>query len=266
VKANDGIVETNDGVRIHYRQAGRGRPVVLVHGWRQSALAFAKQLDALSAYRRVVAVDLRGHGRSDRPAHGYRIARLATDLETVLSKLELEDATLLGHSMGCAVVWSHHELFGAERVSHIIVVDMPARVADAGLTPADATAVADRLAQLEDGPQLVAALRQTWFTDQVTAADLAGFAEQSATLPRAHSYSLLIDSGLQDWSDVIRRINVPLLAVGSAALATAMTRISELAPKGRLELFTEHQRGSHFMFWENPDRFNAILREFATTQ
>ena len=118
-----GEVTTNDGVGLRYREAGSGQPLVLVHGWSQAAALFRYQLDGLSDRYRVIAYDQRGHGESDKPAFGYRIARLAKDLHEFLVALDLRDAAVLGHSMGCSVLWAYWDLFGADRLAKLILVD-----------------------------------------------------------------------------------------------------------------------------------------------
>ena len=122
-------VLTNDGVRIHYLEAGEGDPVVLLPGFSQSALEFDKQITDLSRDYRVIAMDHRGHGRSDKPAYGYRVSRLAADLRDLLDDLQLSEVVLLGHSLGCSVIWSYWDLFGGDRISRLILVDQPAVVA-----------------------------------------------------------------------------------------------------------------------------------------
>ncbi|MFF3945849.1 alpha/beta fold hydrolase [Streptomyces sp. NPDC001902] len=116
-----GEVVTNDGVRLRYTEAGAGEPLVLVPGFAQSAAEFGPQIDGLSDRRRVIAPDHRGHGRSARPAHGHRIARLAMDLDNLLEALALRDVTLLAPSMGCPVVWSYWDLFGGERIARLVM-------------------------------------------------------------------------------------------------------------------------------------------------
>ena len=74
----------------------------------------------------MIALDLRGHGDSERPAHGYRISRLAKDVHDVLEALDLEGVTLLGHSMGCSVIWCYWDLFGSERLAKLVLVDQMA--------------------------------------------------------------------------------------------------------------------------------------------
>ena len=116
---------TSDGVRLHYLEAGLGRPLVLLPGWTQPAAGFAAQLADWSDSFRCLALDFRGHGESDRPAHGYRVARLARDCLDFLDHLGLEDAVLLGHSAGCVVIWSLLDLFGQDRVRALVLCDEP---------------------------------------------------------------------------------------------------------------------------------------------
>lgn len=89
-------------VRLHIEDSGgSGRPVVLVHGWPLSAEAWAPQVDVLKAAGfRVIAYDRRGFGRSDKPAAGYGYDALADDLHRVIDQCGLDDATLVGFSMG----------------------------------------------------------------------------------------------------------------------------------------------------------------------
>ncbi len=118
-----GEVMTNDGIGLWYLEAGVGRPLVLVHGWSQAAALFRYQIEGLSARYRVIAYDQRGHGESDKPAFGYKIARLAKDLHEFLVALDLRDVAALGHSMGCSVLWCYWDLLGAERLAQLVLVD-----------------------------------------------------------------------------------------------------------------------------------------------
>ena len=105
-------VTTNDGIRLHYVEKGSGAPLVMIPGWSQTAAQFEAQVEGLSASRRVIAFDMRGHGESDKPEHGYKIQRLAMDLRNAIEALGLERVSLLGHSMGCSVIWCYIDLFG----------------------------------------------------------------------------------------------------------------------------------------------------------
>jgi pimeloyl-ACP methyl ester carboxylesterase len=66
---------------------------------------------------------MRGHGDSEKVDHGYRIPRLARDVYDLLQGLGLTDVTLLGHSMGCSVIWCYLDLYQQERIKKLILVD-----------------------------------------------------------------------------------------------------------------------------------------------
>lgn len=78
------------GVAISYRISGAGEPVVLLHGWPESSLGWAKVLPLLAARYRVVAPDLRGFGESDRPLAGYDSRTVADDVASLIAALGLE--------------------------------------------------------------------------------------------------------------------------------------------------------------------------------
>ena len=94
-----------DGVTLFYEEMGGGEPpVLLVHGWCCDHTYFAPQFNRF-AHRgqRVVAVDLRGHGRSDKPHQDYTIQVFADDLASTCERLELAKPVVVGHSMGSIV-------------------------------------------------------------------------------------------------------------------------------------------------------------------
>ena len=117
----EGFFTTNDGVRLHYIEAGSGKPLVMIPGWSQTAAQFRAQLAGLSDRYRVIAIDMRGHGESDKPDHGYRIQRLSADVHEFLAANGLTNVTLAGHSMGCSVIWGYWELYGSSRMAIICV-------------------------------------------------------------------------------------------------------------------------------------------------
>lgn len=88
-----------DGRRLAYREAGEGPVLVLLHGWAMSSVVFAELSAELSRDFRVLSPDLRGHGGSD-PGPGYGCSGFAADLSEWFSALDLQDAVLLGWSLG----------------------------------------------------------------------------------------------------------------------------------------------------------------------
>lgn len=116
-------IETAPGVRLHVQDLGEGTPVVLLHGWPVSHEMFEYQLDRLleQGYR-AIAVDFRGYGKSDRPAAGYDYDTMADDVCAVLDALDVEDAALLGFSMGGAIALRYMARHDQARVAKLALV------------------------------------------------------------------------------------------------------------------------------------------------
>ena len=275
-------VTTNDGVRLHYEEAGSGDPLVLIHGWSQSAAMFKHQLDGLGDRHRVIALDLRGHGESDKPDHGYRLSRLAKDVRDFLAALELRDVTLLGWSMGCSVIWSYWDLFGPERIARIVLVDEPPWILH---TPdmsqqerGDAGSILDFEGTLGAynalrGPEPEARAFTEAFVGGMFTAGLSPEAkawviDENLKMPRDLAACLLLIHVCLDWRDVIPRISVPTLVIGGKASHVpwkSQLWIQAQIPGSRVEIFEEDEGGAHFMFLENPDKFNRLLGDFIAT-
>ena len=98
---------TSDGVRIAYQEVGAGDPpIVFIHGIYGTHQAFGNQVEYFSPNHRCIAVDLRGHGESDKPDQVYSMARYADDVAELMRHLALPPAVMVGHSMGGQVVIS----------------------------------------------------------------------------------------------------------------------------------------------------------------
>jgi pimeloyl-ACP methyl ester carboxylesterase len=93
------------GPRLRYAAQGDadGEATVLLHGWPDSWFTWSRVLPLLSPRRRVLALDQRGFGDSDRPEHGYTIDHYAADVVALLDALSIERAALVGHSFGTFV-------------------------------------------------------------------------------------------------------------------------------------------------------------------
>ncbi|SNS34868.1 alpha/beta fold hydrolase [Actinacidiphila glaucinigra] len=275
----EGEVVTNDGVRLHYTEAGAGEPLVLIPGFAQSAAEFGPQIDGLSSgRRRVIAPDNRGHGRSGRPGHGYRIARLAMDLRNVLDALALRDVSLLAHSMGCQVVWSYWDLFGGERIARLVLVDQPPVISSIRAGAGDeAPPSAVFTPEMSEG--IVAGLRGTPESAAATSRAIVGMlhgpslpdaevewlVEQNRLFPPQHAAALHLDHCGSDWRDVLPRIDVPTLVIGGelSFFPPGTTEwVASLIPGARARVFSAAEGGSHLMFRENPALFNRIVAGF----
>jgi pimeloyl-ACP methyl ester carboxylesterase len=98
----------NAGTEIHYEVTGEGTPVVLLHGFPDSASLWRHQVRTLAgAGYRVIVPDMRGYGRSARPVEvdAYDILRLVSDVKAVLAHAGVPRAHVVGHDWGAAVAW-----------------------------------------------------------------------------------------------------------------------------------------------------------------
>ncbi|RYZ68317.1 MAG: alpha/beta hydrolase, partial [Proteobacteria bacterium] len=115
--------ENSAPIQLYYEDYGSGDPVVLIHGWPLSSASWEKQVPVLlSAGHRVVTYDRRGFGKSDKPSTGYDADTLASDLDTLMSQLDLHDATLVGFSMGGVEVARYLGKFSSGRVKRAVLV------------------------------------------------------------------------------------------------------------------------------------------------
>ena len=99
------MVPTSDGGQVHVVERGEGRPFLLLHGVTETTVVWHYQLvDLVDAGYRVVAMDIRGHGRSSAGRDGYTLEAMARDTYEVIDALALHDAVAVGHSMGAMVL------------------------------------------------------------------------------------------------------------------------------------------------------------------
>jgi pimeloyl-ACP methyl ester carboxylesterase len=108
---------------IYYEDIGSGAPVVLIHGWPLSQAMWEGQINALvAAGYRCVSYDRRGFGRSGRPTGGYDYDTFASDLNDVLTAIDLREVTLAGFSMGGGEVARYIGRYGTDRVRKAMLI------------------------------------------------------------------------------------------------------------------------------------------------
>ena len=114
---------TSDGTELFLKDWGGGRPVVLIHGWPLNADMWDYQAQALAeAGFRAIAYDRRGFGRSSQPGGGYDYDTFADDLAALIAHLDLDDAVLVGFSMGGGEVARYIGRHGTGRVGKAALV------------------------------------------------------------------------------------------------------------------------------------------------
>jgi len=271
-----GEVALSDGVRLSYIEAGSGKPLLMVPGWSQTAIEFKHQLSGLSRRYRVIAFDPRGQGESDKPDHGYHLSRLAMDLREVLDALALDDVTLLGHSLGATTIWCFWDMFGAYRTSSFIFVDQPPffverpYAVDPAWQGAPASVALDELRQAvrdlagPNGAAVTRTMLAAMVSPQMPAREFDWLVEMNLRMPRRYAARMLYNGAMSDWRDTIPRIALPTLIVSGRASHIpwqSQVWIHQQISGSKIVFMEATERGRHFMFLENPDRFNQVIAE-----
>ncbi|TDC79718.1 alpha/beta fold hydrolase [Streptomyces hainanensis] len=117
------VCTTRDDVEIFYKDWGRGRPVVFIHGWPLDGDAWQDQMKAAAdAGFRAIAHDRRGHGHSTPVFDGYDFDTFADDLHDLLTTLDLRDVTLVAHSMGGGELARYIGRHGTDRIHSTVLL------------------------------------------------------------------------------------------------------------------------------------------------
>ena len=243
----------------------------MIHGWTFSGRFFSRNVDALAEGFRVITLDLRGHGDSEKPGHGYRVPRLAKDLADLLDALDLKDATVLGWSLGCPVIWSCLELFGDRRLARAVFVQQSPRqyyalewkfahascYDDASLANTQAEV---RLNTAEFDRQQLAAIMATEPAD----GERELFLSEMAKPPPEARNAIMADHTRHDWRDPLPKIQLPslvLVACRDGVLPwQGPAYVGEAIPNAETVFFEE---SSHALFLDEPEKFNEAVRGFA---
>ncbi|KAL6832242.1 Alpha/Beta hydrolase protein [Trichoderma camerunense] len=281
MSTSSGSITTFDGVTLRYITAGKeSDPVLLLlPGWFQTAIQWRKQIAHFSTKYHVIAIDHRGQGDSDKPGRGYRVTRLAADLNDIITQLDLKDVVLCGHSMGCSVIWAYWDAFEASRtrVSRLILVDQsPCMTAD----PAWEPGVAKTLGAIftpgkahemgisfrsQGGYEFASGFLKSLFSPLLSTEDFEWTAQQCSKMKLEDAAALLVNHVALDWRDALPTITIPTLVVGAegSVFGGECSRwVASHIPGSKVEIFEEDEGGSHFMFWENDAKFNKVVEEF----
>lgn len=116
-------LKTADGTTLYFKDWGTGKPVLFSHGWPLDGDMWDSQLNFLAerGYR-VIAFDRRGFGRSDQPWTGYDYDTFASDINDLITSLDLQDVTLVGFSMGGGDVARYIGRYGSTRVAGLVLL------------------------------------------------------------------------------------------------------------------------------------------------
>ncbi|HKG98289.1 MAG TPA: alpha/beta fold hydrolase, partial [Pyrinomonadaceae bacterium] len=111
-----------NGVRLHYLIAGKGDPVILLHGYAQNSHMWRRLIPELAKTHTVIAPDLRGFGQSAKPSDGYTKKAMAQDIHALAQSLGYRREIVVGHDIGLMVAYAYAAQYPAE-VDRIVLMD-----------------------------------------------------------------------------------------------------------------------------------------------
>jgi pimeloyl-ACP methyl ester carboxylesterase len=135
----------NDGTKLFYESCGRGNPLLFIHGWSFNSTIWEGHLDYLKDQFQVIAVDLRGHGKSEQGEGRSSLQQFASDLNYMIKRLELNKVNVVGWSMGGCLAIRLAQSCPERMKSLILVSTTPSLIQREGFPHALPLAVVKRL-------------------------------------------------------------------------------------------------------------------------
>jgi pimeloyl-ACP methyl ester carboxylesterase len=248
------LVNVN-GLKTFYESRGKGKPLILIHGAGGSSGYWDIQLSELSKKLRVIAIDLPGHGKSERLKERVSIERYAEHVAGFMKQIKLNRAVMLGHSMGGLVVQQlvlkHPELF-----EKLIIVDSAAKFPGSG-----GSEFADRV---RNQPETFSEFLPMFFSKKTLSEGNLTSILKHLQPSSVFDPNVLADdfevTGALDLREKIKGITVPtLIIVGAEDRLLSLSQfIHENIKESEIEIIPD---AGHLPMLEKPDEFNkAILR------
>jgi len=266
--------ENSGSIDLYYEDHGRGKPVVLIHGWPLAGLSWEKQVTALlGAGYRVITYDRRGFGHSSKPATGYDYDTMAEDLNRLMMKLDLRNTTLVGFSMGTGEVARYLGTYESERVERaVFLAPVPPFLLKThdnpdGVDGSVFDEIKDGIAA--DRPAFLSKFLSNFYNVDVLGGDrvsdeivrlswnIAAGASPTGTLD-------CVDAWLTDFRNDLPNIDVPTLIMQGDAdrilpLPVTGIRLHRALKGSRLVVV---EGGPHGIIWTHAERVNRELLDF----
>src|SRR2546423_1463923 len=259
------------GTQLNVIESGNatGRPILYVHGLSQCWLQWSRQLNSdLAPDHRLVAMDMRGHGLSDKPLAGYEDSELwADDVNAVIETLRLDDPILCGWSYGPLVILDYIRHYGEERVGgvHFVgsITKLGSEEALAALTPEFLGLVPGFFSSdVNESVHSLDGLLRLCFRKQPAVEELYLMLGYNISVPAYVRQALLSRSINND--DILPTIRKPVLITHGANDAIVKPSVVDQhkASMSHAEIQMMENAG-HAAFWDDAASFNRRQREFA---
>jgi len=258
------------GVQLHVVETGnpKGRPILFLHGTSQCGLQWSRQMDSsLGRGHRLVAVDMRGHGLSDKPRDAYGDSRLwADDVQAVIEALNLERPVLCGWSYGPLVILDYIRHHGEDRLGGIHLVGAITKLGSEAAMSVLSPELLGIFPQLlstdaETSVRGLEGLLRLCFAEELPADELyrmLGYNVSSPPYVRQGMFSRSLDN-----DDLLPRIRKPVLITHGCKDAVVKPAVVEQHTAAIRHAQVHLMAGAgHGAFWDDAPAFNERLEAF----
>ena len=254
----------NGAVKVYYDCYGQGTPIVFLHPWTTNGGIWYYQAFPFAKTNQVIVVDHRGHGRSDKPQSGYSIQEHAADVRAVLDAVGVQQAVLVGNSIG-GMIAMQFALDNPDRVKGLLILSSGTAVGE-GMPKEAAEAFKSDFAGTFGALLEGACSAKTKRERPEILAVMKGHATVPTNFPQHVFDSSMADpNGVFGWNikTKLSAIKAPTLVVaGEEDQATPVEANKFLAdniPGAKLVVMKDV---GHFCQLEKPQEFSAMLQEF----
>ena len=260
-------------VQIHVAEAGNpeGQPLLFIHGVSQCRLAWKRQFESdLTDDYRLVAMDLRGHGLSEKPIEGYGDSKLwADDVNAVIEGLDLTRPVIAGWSYGPLVIFDYIRHYGEENIGGINIVGgitkLGTEEAASVLTPEFLALVPGFFStDADEAKCALESLLKICFAKELSEDDLSFMLDYNVAVPAYVRKGMFTRSFDND--DLLPKISKPVLithgTLDSVVLPAVVDQHSFGMPHAEVHMIED---AGHAPFWEDTSTYNQRLRAFASS-
>jgi pimeloyl-ACP methyl ester carboxylesterase len=245
-----------DTTRVHYQNYGEGKEaIVFIHGWSCNLNFWKANIPAFINQSRVIAIDLPGHGESDKPQASYSMDLFARAIDAALKDAGVERATLVGHSMGTPVIRQFYRKYPSKTRALVIV--------DGSLRPFDSAQMKQFIEPLRGPNYKEHAERMIGFISQMVK-DKKTVEEIRTAMMNTPQHVMVgaMDAMMDDAIWKQDKINTPTLAVMAKQPqwdAEYEKLVRELVPGIDYQMW---EGVSHFLMMDEPQKFNDTVLAF----
>lgn len=263
-------VTGDGGIALAVFEAGNpsGQSILLIHGWSQHHLSWQRQFESdLADTYRLIAPDLRGHGSSGKPAgneHYNHSKPWACDIAAIIGQLKLDSPILVGWSMGGWVVCDYLREFGQAKLGGVVVIGSGIRI-DPDLTSKRSPEVIAEDAYSPDQAREIEAVKAFVRACSHKPIDPESFATMVAfNMLCPPDIRAACRKRVEDYRSLLTGLTLPNMIVHGVRERVCIQPIyKELREAMPDALVHEYEDCGHMPFWEDADRFNRDLANFA---